>query len=69
MYPILKKRLVRLLDEAFVGEILLDKGGFDPGILSPLREAYKNKDDDKAVKLITDEMVDAFYLMRPRRQV
>ncbi len=65
MYPSLKKRLVRLLDEAFVGEILLEKGGFDPGILGPLREAYKNKDDEKAVKLVTDEMVDAFYLIGP----
>ena len=65
MYPALKQRLVRLLDEAFVGEILLDKGGFDPGILGLLREAYKNKDEDKAVKLITDEMVDAFYLIGP----
>jgi 5,10-methylenetetrahydromethanopterin reductase len=65
MYPTLKKRLVRLLDEAFVGEILLEKGGFDPGILGPLRESYKNKDDEKAVKLVTDEMVDAFYLIGP----
>jgi len=65
MYPTLKKRLVRLLDEAFVGEILLEKGGFDPGILGPLRESYKNNDDEKAVKLVTDEMVDAFYLVGP----
>lgn len=65
MYPALKKRLVRLLDEAFVGEILLEKGGFDPGILGPLREAYKNKDDKKGVKLVTDEMLDAFYLIGP----
>jgi alkanesulfonate monooxygenase SsuD/methylene tetrahydromethanopterin reductase-like flavin-dependent oxidoreductase (luciferase family) len=61
----LKKRLVRLLDEAFVGEILLEKGGFDPGILGPLRESYKNNDDEKAVRLVTDEMVDAFYLIGP----
>ena len=65
MYPTLKKRLVRLLDEAFVGEILLEKGGFDSGILGPLRESYKNDDDEKAVKLVTDEMVDAFYLVGP----
>jgi 5,10-methylenetetrahydromethanopterin reductase len=65
MYPTLKKRLVRLLDEAFVGEILLEKGGFDSSILGPLREAYKNKDDEKAVTLVTDEMVDAFYLIGP----
>ncbi len=65
LYPALKKRLVRLLDEAFVGEILLEKGGFDPGILGPLREAYKNDDTEKAAKLVTHEMVDAFYLIGP----
>ena len=28
--PTLKQRIVRLLDEPHVGEILLEKGGFDP---------------------------------------
>ena len=36
--PRLKQRLVRLLAEPYVGEILLAQGGFDPGILGPLRE-------------------------------
>ena len=65
LYPTLRKRLVRLLDEAFVGEILLEKGGFDPGILAPLRAAYRNGDEDTAAKLVSDDMVNAFYVIGP----
>ena len=63
MMPTLKKRIVRLLDEAFVGEILLKKGGFDPSILGPLRESYAKDEGKEAVGLITDEMVESFYLV------
>lgn len=65
LYPTLKKRLVRLLDEAFVGEILLEKGGFDPGLLAPLRTAYRSRDEETAVQLVSDEMVKAFYVIGP----
>lgn len=59
----LKKRIVRLLDEAYVGEILLEKGGFDPSILGPLRASYAKDEGKEAVGLITDEMVESFYLI------
>ncbi len=65
LMPGLKKRLVRLLDEAYVGEILLDKGGFDPSILDPLRDSYAEDGGTAAVELIGDDMVEAFYLLGP----
>ena len=60
--PGLKQRLVRLLAEAHVGEILLEQGGFDVGILKPLRAA-ETAAGDKATELITDEMVEALYVV------
>jgi 5,10-methylenetetrahydromethanopterin reductase len=61
--PTLKQRIVRLFDEPHVGEILLEKGGFDPSILKPLRATIKNDGEKAAVPLITDAMVDAFYVV------
>ena len=63
LLPTLKKRIVRLLDEAYVGEILLGKGGFDPSILGPLRDSYAKDEGKEAVGLITDEMIESFYLI------
>ncbi len=68
MLPTLKRRIVRLLDEAYVGEILLEKGGFDPSILGPLRESYAKDGGEQAVKLIPDEMVESFYLIGSEEQ-
>lgn len=59
----LKQRIVRLLEEPHVGEILLDKGGFDPSILTRLRATIKSDGEKAAVPLITDAMVDAFYIV------
>ena len=61
----LKRRIVRLLAEAHVGEILLEKGGFDSGILERLRRSVKTDGGEEAVSLITDEMVDSFYVVGP----
>ena len=58
----LKPRVVRLLDEPYVGEVLLEKGGFDPSILPALRASVKADGGREAVGLISDEMVDSFYL-------
>lgn len=63
MRATLKQRIVRLLDEPHVGEILLDKGGFDPSLLTPLRATIKSDGEKAAVPLITDAMVDAFYIV------
>lgn len=65
MYPTLKQRIVRLLEEAHVGEILLDKGGFDPSILPALRKTVKRDGEKAAVHFVSDEMVDAFYIVGP----
>jgi 5,10-methylenetetrahydromethanopterin reductase len=63
--PTLKQRIVRLLDEPYVGEILLEKGGFDPAILKPLRTIVQKDGEKAAAHFITDEMVEAFYLIGP----
>ena len=62
LIPGLKQRLVRLLAEPHVGEILLAQGGFDADILKPLRAATSHTDAD-VVELISDDMVEAFYLI------
>lgn len=61
--PTLKQRIVRLLDEPYVGEILLEKGGFDPTILKPLRATMQKNGEKAAVGFINDAMVEAFYLV------
>ncbi len=63
MMPALKERMMRLLAEPFVGEVLLERGGFDPAILPPLRAAAAGRGGKAAVGLITDAMVKAFYLL------
>ena len=63
LWPDLKRRIVRLLEEPRVGEILLEKGGFDTSILEPLRASVQQDRGASAVDLISDEMVDAFYLV------
>ena len=63
--PTLKQRIVRLLEEPHVGEILLEKGGFDPAILKPLRALVQKDGEKAAVGFITDEMVETFYVIGP----
>jgi 5,10-methylenetetrahydromethanopterin reductase len=69
IWPSLKERIVRLLAEAHVGELLLEKGGFDPDILGRLRRSVAEGRGSEAVGLITDEMVDAFYLVGPASRI
>jgi 5,10-methylenetetrahydromethanopterin reductase len=63
LWPSLKQRLVRLLAEPYVGEILLEKGGFDPGLLVPLRAAAAQGDEKAARHFVSEAMVEAFYLV------
>jgi len=65
MWKGLKERLVRLLSEAYVGEILLEQGGFDPGILPMLRQRAAAQGEAAAADLISDAMVEAFFLVGP----
>ena len=61
----LKQRIVRLLAEPHVGEILLEKGGFDPSILGQVREAAETDGGREAIDLIDDDMVESFYVVGP----
>lgn len=63
MMPALRERMARLLAEPFVGEVLLERGGFDPGILPRLRAAAEGGGEKAAAHLVTDAMVEAFYLL------
>jgi len=63
--PALRERVVRLLCEAHVGEILLATGGFDPGVLAPLRQAVADGRGTDAAALVSDPMIDAFYVLGP----
>jgi 5,10-methylenetetrahydromethanopterin reductase len=63
--PSLRERVVRLLCERYVGEILLDTGGFDRGALAPLRAAVAAGHTADAAALVSDAMIDAFYLIGP----
>ncbi|PON15986.1 hypothetical protein C2W62_20870 [Candidatus Entotheonella serta] len=63
MWMSLKERLVRLLAEVHVGEILLEQGGFDPTILPSLWQRAAAQGEAAAVELISDAMVEAFFLV------
>ena len=67
IWPDLKRRIVRLLAEPHVGEVLLEKGGFHASILDPLRNPLTTGED--ASILVTDEMVEAFYLVGPESRL
>ena len=63
-WPSLKRRVVRLLAEPHVGELLLEKGGFDPSILGPLRASEQNGGEGAAA-LVSDAMVESFFVVGP----
>ena len=63
--PGLRGRVVRLLCEPHVGEILLRTGGFDPGIASQTRTRIAGGRLAEAEHLVSDAMVDAFYALGP----
>jgi len=63
--PALRERVVRLLCEAHVGEILVATSGFGPEVLPPLRRAATEGRVGEAAALVSDAMIDAFYLLGP----
>ena len=65
IWPGLKRRIVRLLAEPYIGEVLLERDGFDPSILGQLRESTASGSGEDAVGLVTDDMVEAFYVVGP----
>ena len=64
IWPGLKERMARLLAEPHVGEVLLERGGFDPSLLGPLRRAAVRGQGD-ATSLISDEIVESTYVVGP----
>jgi len=63
LMPALRERLVRLLAEAHVGELLLETSGFDPAIAARIRAAEAAGERPRAVALVDDAMVASCYLL------
>ncbi len=63
LMPGLRVRMARLVAEAHVGEVLLERGGFDTSILTPIRERIAQCDGRGAGDLVSEEMVHACYLL------
>jgi 5,10-methylenetetrahydromethanopterin reductase len=65
LHPALRARVVRLLCEPHVGQILLQTGGFDPGIATQVRSRVANGRPAEAERLVTGAMIEAFYALGP----
>ncbi len=63
LMPALKQRIVRLLAEPRVGELLLEKGGFDASILPAIRRSDREDRGRSAVPLVSEAMVESFYVV------
>jgi 5,10-methylenetetrahydromethanopterin reductase len=63
LMPASRERLVRLLAEPHVGEILLETSGFDPAIAARIRAAVAAGERPRAVALVDDAMVASCYLL------
>ena len=63
--PQLRERLASLLAEAHVGEVLLERGGFDRALLPRLRETLAASGPSEAARLVGDDLVEAFTLLGP----
>lgn len=63
VWPGLKRRIARLLAEPYVGEVLLEKGGFDPSILGPIRALSERNSGEEAAALVSDGMVESFFVV------
>ena len=65
LLPQLRERLARLLAEAHVGELLLERGGFDRALLPRLRTTLADSGAAAAAVLVSEELVEAFTLLGP----
>ena len=59
----LKERIARLLAEQHTGEVLMRSCGYDPSLLPRLREAERHGKRHEAASLISDTMVDEFWVV------
>ena len=63
LMPSLRERMARLIAEPHVGEVLLERGGFDASILAPIRERIAEGDERGAGELVPEGLVHACYLL------
>ena len=63
LLPQLRVRVAQILAEPHVGELLLERGGFDPGIVEPLRAALAASGAAAAARYVSEEIVEAFTLL------
>jgi len=67
--PSLRERVVRLLREAHTGEILLETAGFDPAVAATLRASTAAGWTGEAERLVSDDLIDALYLLGPATRI
>ena len=67
--PGLKHRIVRLLKEPGMGDLLLGRGGLDTSIVDEVRKADKAGELDRAVAQVPDELVREFYLLGDAKEI
>jgi len=63
-----RERIARLLAEPRTGELVLEHGGFDPGILGPLRAVAAREGTQAAARYVTDAVVEALFVVGPARR-
>ena len=63
LMPGLRARMARLIAEPHVGEVLLERGGFDASILTPVRDRIAEGDERGAGELVREELIHACYLL------
>ena len=63
LLPQLRVRVAQILAEPHVGELLLERGGFDPGIVEPLRAALAASGAAAAARYVSEEIIGAFALL------
>ena len=63
LMPSLRERVARLIAEPFVGETLLERGGFDASILPPVRERIAAGDERGAGALVSEDLAEACFIL------
>ena len=63
LLPQLRGRVAQILAEPHVGELLLEHGGFDAGIVEPLRAALATSGVAAAARYVSAEIAEAFTLL------
>lgn len=62
----MRKRVASMLCEPLIGELLLEKGGFDSSYLREIRALMSRGEEDKAARWVTEELAKAMYVAGSR---